>query len=35
MYKQYIKQAVQMLRENFGNGPCDRHGVGDGIGVPD
>ncbi len=43
MYKQYIKQAVQMLRENTlvsvisisANGPCDRHGVGDGIGVPD
>ena len=43
MYKQYIKQAVQMLRENTlvsvisisGTASCDRHGVGDGIGVPD
>ena len=46
MYKQYIKQAVQMLRENTlvsiisisGTAlaiACDRHGVGDGIGVPD
>lgn len=43
MYKQYIKQAVQMLRENTlvsiisisGTALAIAHGVGDGIGVPD
>ena len=38
MYKQYIKQAVQMLRENTLVSIISISGtalVGDGIGVPD